>query len=132
VDGEGKFVWRNGEAAFNFGKHRTLTLREVVAREPSYVEWLMKAERTTHGARMGATYHDLFAKGKCPGLNAIPGAIALRRMPRRSTAHQPRASVLGAWPAHPRVDGSARKGCASRKACSIGSAQALRSNCEPG
>jgi DNA polymerase-3 subunit epsilon len=47
VDAEGKFVWRNGEAAFNFGKHRTLTLREVVARERSYVEWLMKADRTT-------------------------------------------------------------------------------------
>jgi DNA polymerase-3 subunit epsilon len=47
VDGEGKFVWRNGEAAFNFGKHRTLTLREVVTRERSYVEWLMRAERTT-------------------------------------------------------------------------------------
>jgi DNA polymerase-3 subunit epsilon len=47
VDGEGKFVWRNGEAAFNFGKHRTLTLREVVAKERGYVEWLMRAERTT-------------------------------------------------------------------------------------
>ena len=47
VDGEGKFVWRNGEAAFNFGKHRTSTLREVVAKERGYVEWLMRAERTT-------------------------------------------------------------------------------------
>ena len=47
VDGEGKFVWRNGEAAFNFGKHRTLTLKEVVAKERSYIEWLMRAERTT-------------------------------------------------------------------------------------
>jgi DNA polymerase-3 subunit epsilon len=47
VDGEGKFVWRNGEAAFNFGKHRTLTLREVMQRDPGYVKWLMGAERTT-------------------------------------------------------------------------------------
>lgn len=47
VDGEGKFVWRNGEAAFNFGKHRTLTLREVMTRDPGYVKWLMGAERTT-------------------------------------------------------------------------------------
>lgn len=47
VDGEGKFVWRNGEASFNFGKHRTLTLRQVVEREPSYLEWLMRAEKTT-------------------------------------------------------------------------------------
>jgi len=47
VDGEGKFVWRNGEAAFNFGKHRTLSLRDVAMREPSYIEWLMRQERTT-------------------------------------------------------------------------------------
>ncbi|MDE2039014.1 MAG: 3'-5' exonuclease [Elusimicrobia bacterium] len=47
VDAEGKLVWRNGEAAFNFGKYRTLTLREVVAKERGYVEWLKRAERTT-------------------------------------------------------------------------------------
>ena len=47
VDAEGKFVWRNGEASFNFGKHKTLTLREVAQREPSYVEWLARAEQTT-------------------------------------------------------------------------------------
>jgi len=47
VDAEGKFVWRNGEAAFNFGKHRTLLLREIAQREPSYLQWLMRAERTT-------------------------------------------------------------------------------------
>lgn len=47
VDGEGKFVWRNGEAAFNFGKHRTLLLREVAVRDRGYIEWLMRAERTT-------------------------------------------------------------------------------------
>ena len=47
VDSEGKFVWRNGEAAFNFGKHRTLTLKEIAKREPSYLIWLSKAEKTT-------------------------------------------------------------------------------------
>ena len=47
VDAEGKLVWRNGKASFNFGKHRTLTLEEVVRKEPSYVEWLMTAEKTT-------------------------------------------------------------------------------------
>ena len=47
VDSEGKFVWRNGKASFNFGKHRTLTLEHVAMREPSYLEWLMKAEKTT-------------------------------------------------------------------------------------
>ena len=47
VDAEGKFVWRHGKASFNFGKHRTLTLEEVVKKERSYVEWLMTAEKTT-------------------------------------------------------------------------------------
>jgi DNA polymerase-3 subunit epsilon len=47
VDPNGKFIWRNGEASFNFGKYRTLTLREVASREPSYIEWLMRAEKTT-------------------------------------------------------------------------------------
>ncbi|MFA6003319.1 MAG: 3'-5' exonuclease [Elusimicrobiota bacterium] len=47
VDSEGKLVWRNGKASFNFGKHRTLSLEEVVRKEPSYLEWLMNAEKTT-------------------------------------------------------------------------------------
>jgi DNA polymerase-3 subunit epsilon len=47
VDSQGKLVWRNGKAAFNFGKHRTLTLEEVARKEPSYLEWLMGAEKTT-------------------------------------------------------------------------------------
>jgi DNA polymerase-3 subunit epsilon len=47
VDPEGKLVWRNGKASFNFGKHRTLALEEVAAREPSYLQWLMQADKTT-------------------------------------------------------------------------------------
>lgn len=47
VDAQGKFVWRNGEAAFNFGKHRSLTLKEICSKDPSYVRWLMGAEQTT-------------------------------------------------------------------------------------
>lgn len=47
VDAEGKFVWRNGEASFNFGKHKTSTLRQVAQREPSYIDWLSRAEQTT-------------------------------------------------------------------------------------
>jgi DNA polymerase-3 subunit epsilon len=47
VDSQGKLVWRNGKAAFNFGKHRTLTLEEVARKEPSYLEWLMGADKTT-------------------------------------------------------------------------------------
>ena len=47
VDSQGKLVWRNGKASFNFGKHRTLSLEEVARKEPSYLEWLMGAEKTT-------------------------------------------------------------------------------------
>lgn len=47
VDSEGKFVWRNGQASFNFGKHRTLTLQEVAQRDPSYLRWLMGTDKTT-------------------------------------------------------------------------------------
>lgn len=47
VDSEGKFVWRNGQACFNFGKHRALTLQEVARRDPSYLKWLMGTEKAT-------------------------------------------------------------------------------------
>lgn len=47
VDSEGKFVWRNGEACFNFGKHRTLSLQEIARRDPSYLKWLMGTEKAT-------------------------------------------------------------------------------------
>lgn len=47
VDAEGKFVWRNGKASFNFGKYRTLSIDEVVRKEPSYLQWLSTAEKTT-------------------------------------------------------------------------------------
>lgn len=47
VDAEGKFVWRNGKAAFNFGKFRSMGLDEVAKMEPSYLQWLMKADKTT-------------------------------------------------------------------------------------
>lgn len=47
VDAEGKFVWRNGKASFNFGKHRTLSIDDVARKEPSYLEWLASAEKTT-------------------------------------------------------------------------------------
>jgi DNA polymerase-3 subunit epsilon len=47
VDSQGKLVWRNGKAAFNFGKYRTVTLEEVARKERGYIEWLMGAERTT-------------------------------------------------------------------------------------
>ena len=47
VDSDGKFVWRNGKASFNFGKHRTKPLEEVARREPSYLEWLVRDSKCT-------------------------------------------------------------------------------------
>jgi DNA polymerase-3 subunit epsilon len=42
VDAEGKFVWRNGEATFGFGnKHKGKTLREVIASDRGYVNWMI-------------------------------------------------------------------------------------------
>jgi len=42
VDAEGKFVWRNGEAAFGFGnKHKGKTLRDVVAADRGYIHWMV-------------------------------------------------------------------------------------------
>jgi DNA polymerase-3 subunit epsilon len=43
VDREGKFVWRNGEVVFGFGgKHRGKTLKEVVATDRSYINWMIE------------------------------------------------------------------------------------------
>ena len=43
VDADGKFVWKNGEAAFGFGnKHKGKTLREVVAQDRGYISWMIE------------------------------------------------------------------------------------------
>ncbi len=47
VDANGKFVWRNGKASFNFGKFRTKPLEEVARIEPGYLHWLAGDARTT-------------------------------------------------------------------------------------
>ena len=42
VDADGKFVWKNGEAAFAFGnKHKGKTLREVVRADRGYIGWMV-------------------------------------------------------------------------------------------
>jgi DNA polymerase-3 subunit epsilon len=42
VDADGKFVWKGGEAAFGFGnKHKGKTLREVVAQDRGYINWMV-------------------------------------------------------------------------------------------
>jgi len=47
VDSRGKFVWRHGEAAFNFGKYQTKSLQEVLKKDRRYVEWLASGEAST-------------------------------------------------------------------------------------
>ncbi len=43
VDSDGKFVWKNGEAAFGFGnKHKGKTLREVVRADRGYFAWMIE------------------------------------------------------------------------------------------
>jgi len=44
VDSAGKLVWKDGEAAFNFGKHRGELLRDVASRQPDYLEWLLRSD----------------------------------------------------------------------------------------
>ena len=44
VDPGGRFVWRHGEAAFNFGKYRTRSLREVLSSDRGYVEWAARTQ----------------------------------------------------------------------------------------
>lgn len=41
VDQKGKFKWSNGEVVFNFGKYQRLPLREVVAKDPDYLRYLL-------------------------------------------------------------------------------------------
>lgn len=45
VDAEGKFFWRDGEAVFNFGKFRSLTLRDVARKHPEYLDWVLSPDR---------------------------------------------------------------------------------------
>jgi DNA polymerase-3 subunit epsilon len=41
VDSQRKFCWRDGEAAFNFGKHKGELLREMVKSHRDYIEWIV-------------------------------------------------------------------------------------------
>jgi len=41
VDSRGKFIWRDGEAAFNFGKHKGELLRRMVKEQRDYLEWVV-------------------------------------------------------------------------------------------
>ena len=42
VDREGKLVLRDGEAYFNFGKHRYRPLTQVLREDPEYLDWIIQ------------------------------------------------------------------------------------------
>jgi DNA polymerase-3 subunit epsilon len=44
IDREGKFAWRGGEAVLNFGRRRGQTMRSVAEEDPSYFEWMARAD----------------------------------------------------------------------------------------
>lgn len=45
ADFAGRFIYNaDGEACFNFGKHKGKTIEEVLKREPSYYSWMMKGD----------------------------------------------------------------------------------------
>jgi DNA polymerase-3 subunit epsilon len=41
VDRAGKFVWREGEPAFSFGRYQGRLLREVARDQPDYLRWIL-------------------------------------------------------------------------------------------
>ncbi len=44
VDSNRRFCWRNQEATFNFGYRRGQTLREVAAKAPEYLHWMLERD----------------------------------------------------------------------------------------
>ena len=44
IDAEGKFIWSEGEAVCNFGKHKGQLLREMVADYPDYLGWITRGD----------------------------------------------------------------------------------------
>jgi len=41
VDSGRKMIWRDGEAAINFGKHKGVLLKDLVRKQRDYVEWIV-------------------------------------------------------------------------------------------
>jgi len=44
IDVEGKFIWSEGEAVCNFGKHKGRSLREIAIDYPDYLEWISRGD----------------------------------------------------------------------------------------
>ena len=47
VDEDKKFYWRDGEAYFNFSKHKDHSLAEVAQTDPGFLQWIIGADFTT-------------------------------------------------------------------------------------
>lgn len=44
VDLAGRMVFKDGKEVFNFGKHRGKPVAEILAKEPSFYDWMMKGD----------------------------------------------------------------------------------------
>jgi DNA polymerase-3 subunit epsilon len=44
IDAEGKFIWAEGEAVCNFGRHKGRLLREIAVDYPDYLEWVSRGD----------------------------------------------------------------------------------------
>jgi DNA polymerase-3 subunit epsilon len=44
VDRSGKFIWSDGQVVFAFGKNKGMSLRDVAAERPAYLEWILKSD----------------------------------------------------------------------------------------
>jgi len=44
VDRTGRLKWSRGEIVFNFGKVQGQPLREVVAKDPNFLTWLLRSD----------------------------------------------------------------------------------------
>ena len=44
VDAEGKFIWVEGEAVCNFGRHKGRLLREIAVDNPDFLEWIARKD----------------------------------------------------------------------------------------
>jgi len=44
IDPDGKFVWKNGEAVFAFGKHQGIPLKTIANSAPDYLRWINNSD----------------------------------------------------------------------------------------
>jgi DNA polymerase-3 subunit epsilon len=44
VDLAGRIIYKDGTEVFNFGKHRGKPVAEVLQKEPSFYDWIMKGD----------------------------------------------------------------------------------------